>query len=71
MLCNTMAFLGEMAHELQDSLKSYGIADKLLGFVADNVSNNDMLTDNLHEQLPKWDGQHNYSMYSMLPHTCH
>ena len=48
-----------MAHELQDSLKSYGIAVKLLGFVADSTSNNDTLTDNLHEQLPGWDGQHN------------
>src|SRR5882762_2442452 len=48
-----------MAHELQDLLDSYGIADKLLGFVVDNASNNDSLTDSLHEQLPKWDGQHN------------
>jgi len=35
------------------------VSGKLLGFIADNAANNDMLTDKLEDRLENWDGQHN------------
>ncbi|KAF8579151.1 hypothetical protein K439DRAFT_1314891, partial [Ramaria rubella] len=45
-----------LAEKLAECLKSYGIQDKILGMVADNASNNNMMLDALEFELEGFQG---------------
>ncbi|KAJ3490696.1 hypothetical protein NLJ89_g11414 [Agrocybe chaxingu] len=54
----TKAHTGEyLAARIAESIRGYGLQDKILGFVADNASNNDTLVTELGRLLPSFGGK--------------